>query len=126
MELIIDKETIENLEERLVEGIKNNELHFLDQVLHDDLLFIAPNGQIITKAMDLSSHRNRDMVVEELVTSIEEIRIIGDTAIVVLIYNTKGTMLGNPIQGKFRYIRVWKLFQDGLKVIAGSCILINS
>jgi len=66
------------------------------------------------------------MVVEELVTSIEEIRIIGDTAIVVLVYDTKGTMLGNPIQGKFRYIRVWKLFQDGLKVIAGSCILINS
>lgn len=83
---------------------------------------MAPNGQIITKAIDLASHRAGEMLVEQLILTIENITIFDDTAIVVVVYTTKGTMLGNPIQGLFRYIRIWKQFPDGMKVIAGSCL----
>jgi hypothetical protein len=93
----------------------------LDKLLHEDLLFIAPNGLVITKAMDLASHSAGEMEVEELIANYEDIRIIGDNAIVVVVYDTKGRMLGNAIQGQFRYIRVWKMFDDGLKVVGGSC-----
>jgi hypothetical protein len=71
--------------------------------------------------MDLSSHRAGEMVVDEIIPTVEEIKIVDDTAIVVIVYNTKGKMLGNPIEGRFRYIRIWKQFSDGLKVIGGSC-----
>jgi len=46
-------------------------------------------------------------------------------AIVVAIYDTKGIMLGNPIQGQFRYIRIWKQLNDGLKVIGGNCFQLS-
>lgn len=117
----ITKNEITDLENKLVDGIKNSDITFLDQVLHNDLLFLAPNGQIITKAIDLASHQAGEMIVEQLILTIEEINIVDDTAIVVVVYNTKGTMLGSPIQGQFRYIRIWKQFPDGLKVIGGSC-----
>jgi hypothetical protein len=97
----------------------------LDALLYDDLLFIAPNGQTITKQIDLQSHREGAMKVETLVPTIEDIKIMGDTAVVVVVYDTKGTMLGKPIVGKFKYIRFWKQFPDGIKVIGGSCFQLN-
>jgi hypothetical protein len=118
----ITKEKIAELEGKLAEGIKKSDVTFLDTILHDNLLFVTPNGQMITKAMDLASHRAGEMIVEQLVYKIEEINIIDDTAIVGVVYDTKGSMLGNQIEGQFRYIRFWKQFPDGVKVIGGSCM----
>lgn len=109
----------------LIEAIKTSAVDYLDGILHDDLLFIAPNGLVVTKQMDLDSHKRGDMVVEFLIPTFEEIRISVDTATVVVVYETKGSMMGNPIQGRFRYIRVWKRFGDGLKVIAGACFMLD-
>lgn len=118
----ITKQQITALEHQLIAAICNSNIPFLEQVLHDDLRFMAPNGQVITKAMDLASHRAGEMVVEELIPTLEEITLMENTAIVTVVYATKGSMLGTPIAGKFRYIRFWKQFEDGLKVIGGSCI----
>jgi hypothetical protein len=117
----INKDEVIALEHALINAISTSDLQFLDKILHDDLRFLAPNGQVITKAMDLASHKAGEMVVDEIKPTIEEIKIVDDTAIVVIVYDTKGMMLGNPIEGRFRYIRIWKGFSDSLKVIGGSC-----
>jgi len=117
----ISREDVFHIETVLVEAIKSSDVELLDSMLHDDLLFIAPNGQVITKQMDLDSHRAGEMSVEQLLPTVEEVKIVDDTAIAIIVYDTKGTMLGKPIQGQFRYIRIWKQFSDGLKVIGGSC-----
>ena len=118
----IRRNEIVNLEEKLIEGIRTSNIQFLDKVLHDDLLFLAPDGQVVTKSADLASHKRGEMVVDTVSSTIEEIKIVGDTAIVVVVYDTKGRMLGSPIQGRFRYIRIWKRFDDGLRVVGGGCI----
>lgn len=123
MELI--KEEIIKLEYRLIEAIKTSDINFIENVLHDDLLFIAPNGQVVTKEMDLASHKSGEMTVEQLIPKLEDFNIIGDTAISIVSYDTKGTMLGQPISGKFRYIRTWKVFTDGLKIISGACLQVS-
>jgi ketosteroid isomerase-like protein len=118
----ISRSDIEEMESRLIDGIINNDLDFLDKVLHDDLLSMAPNGQIITKEMDMNSHRQGTMVVDELIPEIEQIQIIGDVAIVIITYLTKGKMFGTPIEGKFKYNRIWKRCGNELKVISVSCM----
>lgn len=118
----IRRSDIEEMESRLIDGIINNDLDFLDKVLHDDLLSMAPNGQIITKEMDMNSHRQGTMVVDELIPEIEQIQIIGDVAIVIITYLTKGKMFGTPIEGKFKYNRIWKRCGNELKVISVSCM----
>lgn len=117
----ITKTEITKLENILLDAIKKSDVSVLEKILHDDLLFMVPGGNVITKALDLASHRAGEMVVEEIIPSIEQINIIGDTAVVTVVYDSKGSMLGTPIQGKFRYIRFWKQFPDGIKVIGGSC-----
>src|SRR5688500_9636767 len=109
------KEDVLEIEDRLLQAIKTSDVSVLDKLLHDELRFIAPNGQTVTKEMDLASHRAGQMTVDELIAKFEDVKLIGDNAIVVVVYETKGTMLGNPIEGKFRYIRIWKSFADGLK-----------
>lgn len=118
------KDEVIQSEYQLIEGIKTSNTALLDRLLHDELLFIAPNGEIVTKEADLASHRKGDMEVERLEARIEDVRIVEDNAIVVIVYDTRGRMLGKAIQGQFRYIRVWKKFNDGWKVIGGSCFAI--
>ena len=116
------KSDIEKMESRLIDGIKNSDLDFLNKVMHDDLLAITPNGQIITKALDMNSHRQGTMIFDELIPEIEEIQIIGDVAIVIITYLTKGKMFGTPIEGKFKYNRIWKRCDNELKIISVSCM----
>ncbi|HLP56711.1 MAG TPA: nuclear transport factor 2 family protein [Fluviicola sp.] len=115
-------EQILQLEQRLLEAIKTSNVEVLDQLLHDDLLFIAPNSQTITKEMDLASHRKGEMVVEAIESEVEHLQLVGNTAIVVIVYHTKGKMLGKDIEGSFKYIRFWQREDDYWKVIGGSCM----
>jgi hypothetical protein len=112
---------IKELEQKLIEGIQSGDIKFLDKILHDNLLFLIPDGRVITKDDDLASHKAGEMIVDKIDSTIEQIKLFGDTAVVVVVYDTKGKMLGNPIEGKFRYIRIWKRFSEGIKVIGGSC-----
>lgn len=52
-------------------------------------------------------------------------KIFEDTATFIVVYDTKVTLLGNTIQGKFRYLRIWKLFADNVKVIGGRCFMLE-
>lgn len=113
---------IQEIELQLMDAIKSSNVKFLEKILHEDLVFLLPTGQILSKKMDLDSHQSGNMVVEKINPTIEDLKIYDDIAIIVLIYETKGTMFGNPIEGFFRYIRTWKKFEDGLKIIAGACI----
>ncbi len=120
MELI--KEEILQLEYQLIEAIQSSNTGVIEKMLHDDLLFLAPDGKVITKTIDLLSHQSGDMFVEQLTPEFGDLTILGDTAVSIVTYHTKGTMLGKPIDGQFRYIRVWKACNDGIKIIGGSCL----
>lgn len=121
----IFKDHIMEAEGLLLQAMKTSDVPALETMLHDDLLFIAPNGQAITKTIDLDTHRSGVMRVDEMLPDMEQINIVGDNAIVILNLQIKGTMAGDPVEGKFRYIRVWKRTGDGLKIIAGSCTQVH-
>jgi ketosteroid isomerase-like protein len=121
----IIKEEIIRLEYKLIEAIKTSDIDFIENVLHDDLLFLASNGQVVTKEMDLTSHKSNQMTVEQLIPNFEDCNIIGDTAISIVVYDTKGIMLAQPVSGQYRYIRNWKVFNDRIKIVSGACMQIS-
>jgi ketosteroid isomerase-like protein len=123
--MAIRKEDILQAEQDLISAIQKSDIPALDRMLHDDLRFLVPNGQMITKQMDLDSHKRGEMVVETLIPHFEDIQIIGDVATAVVVYDTKGAMLGNPIQGKFRYIRIWKDMHGHPQIIGGACFMLS-
>lgn len=121
----ITKVQLIEAENLLLEAIKTSNVKALDEMLYNELAFMTPDGQVVTKEMDLEAHRSGAMEVNEINATVEEVNLIGDTASVIVVYDSRGRMFGTPISGRFRYLRVWKLMEGNLKVIGGSCIKIS-
>ncbi|MGJ1407709.1 MULTISPECIES: nuclear transport factor 2 family protein [Sphingobacterium] len=118
----ITKEEIAEAENQLFLAQLASNVDGLDLLLYDDLVAVAPDGQMLTKEMDLNAHRSKAIIIENASTEIDEIRIIGDTALSVTTMTAKGKVMGAPLEGKFRYFRVWRHIDNTLKVIGASFI----
>ncbi len=116
----INREDIIKVENQLFSAQIISDVNLLDQLLHDDLIAVTPTGEIVTKEMDLSSHKAKTIIIEDATSEINDIKINGDTALSIVTMTAKGKMMGTPLEGKFRYFRVWKRFDDILKVIGAS------
>ncbi|WP_445452447.1 nuclear transport factor 2 family protein [Flavobacterium sp. 25HG05S-40] len=117
----INKELVSEMEHKLLEAIKTSNVRILEVMLHNDLVFNIPNGQMVNKEMDLSAYKNGLMQFENLESRIEKIQLFDDTAIVISMAKITGNLLGNEVDDEFRYMRVWKFHNESLKVIGGSC-----
>lgn len=115
-------ETVINAEIELLTAIRKSDVLALETILHDDLLFNMPDGQTITKDFDLQSYRSGKIKIDSLEASDQIVSIIDNTAVVTVIVSLKGTYDNHPINGLFKYLRVWKKAGENLKVIAGSCV----
>lgn len=116
----ITREDVVEAENKLFSAQLVSNVDILDQLLHEDLVAVAPTGQMLTKEMDLDSHRAKTMIIEDASTEIDEIKITGDTALSIVTMTARGKMMGTPLEGTFRYFRVWKRFDDTLKIIGAS------
>lgn len=118
-------ETVVSAEIELLTAIKNADVSALEKFLHDDLLFNLPDGNTINKEFDLNSYRSGKMKIDSIEASDQIINIIDDSAVVAVTISLKGTYDNNSLNGVFKYIRVWKQFEENLKIIAGSCIALQ-
>ena len=109
-----------DFEGSLLEAMQKGDLNKLDHLLHDDLLFVIPIGQTVTKQIDLENYKSGLLKIESIQGNDHNINIIGDTAIVSVSVSLKGSFSKQTINNTFRYIRVWKVFEDELKVIGGA------
>jgi ketosteroid isomerase-like protein len=120
-----DKAKILECERVLLEAFKNKDLKSLEDLLHDDCLFILPNAKTVTKSMVMENYRVGDMIMTSLISNDHLINFIGDTAIISLDLELKGKYFDQSMETKCRYLRVWKLFNNNWKVIAVAGIQIN-
>lgn len=100
--------------------MKSSNVQALDKLLHKDLLFIVPSGETITKEMDLETYRSGMLKIDTLTPAIEALNIIDDLAIVTVQIKLNGNYRGQAFEAQYKYIRFWKKFADGIKVIGGS------
>lgn len=125
MDTIYEAEILAS-EQQLLEAMKTSNVELLDQLLHDRLLFNGPDGQTATKALDLQNYRSGNVHLQSLEPSDRILSLIGNTAVVAVTVKIKGSYLGQEIDGKFRYLRVWQQSEPGWQVIAGSVIPLHS
>ncbi len=116
----ITKEDIVEADNQLFAAQLASDVDALDLLLYDSLVAIAPDGQMLTKEMDLNAHRSKAMIIEQATTEIDAIKLVGDTALSVVTMTAKGQVMGAPLEGKFRYFRTWKRIDNSLKVIGAS------
>jgi hypothetical protein len=70
--------------------------------------------------MDIENYNSGIMTVYDIYTSDQTINTIDNISTVVVTVYLKAKYADQIIDGKFRYLRVWKLFNNSWKVIAGS------
>ena len=109
-------------ESALLAAVTSNDVALLDDVLHDDLLFNGPDGRTATKAEDLANYRSGGVQLRRAEASDRLVSAIGDDVVVAVTVTLEGSYLGVRVDGRYRYLRVWKHVGGAWRVIAGSVV----
>lgn len=111
------RQEVEKLEQDWRTAQLNNDVPAMDHMLADDYIGITMNGEVVTKMQQLDRIRSREVNVQKLDLEDVKVKLIGSTAVVTSLADVEGTIDGRPIQGKFRYTRVYThSATDGWKI----------
>jgi len=111
------KEHIASLEKRLLKAFCDYDVVTLDELIHDDALFVLPNAQTIPKSTVLNNYRQKKTEME-IIPGDCTINLIGDAAVISVNLESHITSADITSQSQFRYLRVWKSFNGAWKIIA--------
>jgi len=99
---------IEALEQQWRTAELNGDVTAMDKLLSDDFLGVTPNGEVNTKQQFLDRMSNRVVTIKTLEISEQKIKLVGQVAIVTSLAQVDGMADGEPLTGRFRYIRVYQ------------------
>lgn len=119
MQIIIE------LEEKLRQAMIASDVEILNNLIDDSLVFIAPDGNIATKQMDLDAHKNKIQKISDLTPSEQKIELHDAFAVVSVKMELVGTFAESSISGTYRYLRIWENKNNGWKIVAGSVTAIH-
>ena len=85
----------------------------MDKLLAEDYLGISNNGEINNKTQQLERLQKRMLVLTRIDVSDVKIKLLGRVGIVTTLTRIEGTNDGQPLQGLFRYTRIYKRYPDG-------------
>ncbi len=85
----------------------------MDKLLSDDYVGISMTGQVNTKAQQLSRMRSHAFVLTKIDLGEMKVKLVGQVAIVTVRASVEGTNEGIPMNGVFRYTRVYQHLPDG-------------
>src|SRR5690348_11001648 len=94
-------------ERRLQAAQRAGDVAALDQLLHDRLVAIGPDGARHSKSDDLDAYRRRSSVIDELVEEDLELLVVDATGVTFFTGTVAGTFAGQPFAARMRYTRTW-------------------
>ncbi len=86
----------------------------MDKLLSDDYVGISWTGQVNTKTMQLDRTRSKGVVISKMDVSDVKVKLIGPVAIVTSRAEVQGSNDGRPIDGEFRYTRIYQRRPSGI------------
>jgi ketosteroid isomerase-like protein len=107
------KREIEALEEQWRAAQLTDDIPTMERLLAPDYLGITMTGQVADKTQQLDRMRNRHLVITRIDLSDKKVKIVGAVAIVTSLARIEGTNEGSPMNGMFRYTRIYRRFPDG-------------
>jgi ketosteroid isomerase-like protein len=114
---------IEILEEKLRQAMLTSDVHTLDQLIADDLAFTAPNGAVISKQMDIESHRSGETKFTSIEIREQQAHDYGACIVVMVRAELSGSFNEQAFSGIYCYTRVWMKRQEQWQIIAGHASL---
>jgi ketosteroid isomerase-like protein len=108
------KRQVEALEEQWRTAQLSGDVDAMDKLLSDDYIGISMSGQVNTKTQQLDRARSRKLVLTRLDLGEMQIKLVGSIAVVTSRAQVEGTNDGVPVQGTFRYTRVYQRLPSGV------------
>jgi len=100
-------------EERLQRAQLTSDVDELDTLIHDELVFVGPDGARASKADDLAAHRSGLFRFTAVEAEDVDARVVGDVGITVFTGRLAGEIAGEPFEARMRYTRTWVGDDDG-------------
>ena len=120
-----DQSEIEIAEQALRSAMLASDGEALNELIDDDLLFIGPDGGVLSKEDDLGFHRSGEQRITALDFQEQDIRAGGSVASASVLAYVAGVFKGHAFEGRFRYLRVWRRTSGGWRVVAGSAFALS-
>lgn len=114
------KREIETVEEQWRMAQLAGDVATMDKLLAEDYFGISVTGQLNDKMQQLERLRSHTLALTKLTISDVKIKLVGRVAIVTSLATVEGTNAGEPLNGNFRYTRVYKRYSDGSWKITNS------
>jgi len=119
---------IDRLEDAWRSAVIAGNAKVLDGLLADDYMAITPSGTIQTKDDTLQSFRAGRFHITTLTMSDRKVRFYGATAVVTSVADIQATTSDGPLNGSYRYTRVyvrntqgqWKIVSFEASQMSGS------
>ncbi|MGE7988622.1 nuclear transport factor 2 family protein [Lysinibacillus fusiformis] len=122
----MDANIIYEYEERLRKAMVNGDVESLNLLISEELAFVSPFGQVITKIDDMESHRSGIFDIAEIKFLDQKVILLENAAVTITQANVKGILAGEHIEDDMCYTRVWQKDKNNeLKVISGSCSVVQ-
>ena len=119
------EKTILKLEEKLRLAMIKNDVETLNELIANDLIFISPTGDVVTKNMDLEAHRLKLQKISSMTLSEQNVKIKDGIAIVTVKMQISGFFNNIDMSGNYRYLRIWKNTDGIWQIISGSVTKIS-
>ena len=110
---------IRELETQFEQAVVKGDLKFFEKVLAKEFTHTTQSGVFRNREEWLSNHKSGQSNYDALNTDQAAIRFYGDTAIVTARIAPQGRdSRGKPIEGQYRYLRVWAKEEGTWRVVA--------
>lgn len=114
------KQQIADLEEQWRAATLVSDTAVMDRLLSEDYVGISWNGQVNTKAMQLNRVRTHSFQITRLALSDLKVKVVNSIAIVTSTAELTGINDGAPMDGTFRYTRIYQRLPSGAWKITNS------
>jgi ketosteroid isomerase-like protein len=107
------KRQVEELEEQWRTAQLTNDAATMDRLLSDDYIGISMTGQVLTKVQQLERVRTHQLALTRIDLFDMKVKLVGAIAIVTSRAEVVGVNENQPVQGTFRYTRVYQRLPNG-------------
>ncbi len=107
------KREVEALEEQWRIAQLSGDVATMDKMMSDDYVGITMTGQVNTKVQQLNRIRDHSFVLTRIDLGETKVKLVGQVAVVTVRASVEGSYEGSPINGTFRYTRIYQRLPSG-------------
>jgi len=113
-----DPDGLDAAETALQRALLANDVAALDDMLHDQVRFIGPDGLTINKQQDMDAHRRGELVFSAVDQLERDTQVIDGVGITRAELRLVGTVGGAPVDVTLVYTRTWLPTPVGWLIVA--------